>query len=158
MGVSGCGKSTVAIALAKATHGKYFDADDFHSAANIAKMAAGHPLDDADRAPWLARMRREVIDSAPSDTLTVLACSALKKAYRDRLDVGNDGVALVYLEGDQKTLMKRLHNRHGHYMKADMLASQLTALEAPSDDEGLTLSIVPQVDQIVREIRAAFNL
>ena len=158
MGVSGSGKSTVAIALAKATAGKFLDADDFHSAANVAKMASGHPLDDADRAPWLARIRREVIDPAPTGTLTVLACSALKKAYRDQLGVGTTGVALVYLEGDHETLMKRLQHRHGHYMKADMLASQLATLEAPLPDEGLTLSIAPPVDKIVLEIRTALDL
>lgn len=158
MGVAGSGKSTVAAALAATADGKFYDADDFHSAANIAKMAAGHPLDDADRAPWLATMRREVIDPAPSDTLTVLACSALKKTYRDQLGVGTAGVVLVYLEGDRETLSQRLRQRHAHYMKADMLTSQLATLEAPTDDEGLTLSIHPPVDLIVREIRSSFGL
>jgi gluconokinase len=158
MGVAGSGKSTVAAALAKTVDGRFLDADDFHPAANIAKMAAGHPLDDTDRAPWLARMRREVIDAAPPGKLTVLACSALKKAYRDQLGSGSAGVALVYLEGDKETLARRLQQRHDHYMKADMLASQFATLEAPSAAEGLTLSIGQPVAEIVREIRSAFGL
>lgn len=158
MGVAGSGKSTVGAALADAVHGKFHDADDFHPVANIAKMAAGQPLDDSDRAPWLARIRREVIDAAPLDTLTVLACSALKKGYRDQLGVSNDGVTLVYLEGDPETLAQRLQQRPGHYMKADMLASQLATLEAPSPSEGMTLSVDPPVDLIVRDIRSALDL
>ncbi|MES2477324.1 MAG: gluconokinase [Verrucomicrobiota bacterium] len=158
MGVAGSGKSTVGAALANACGGKFFDADDFHPAANVAKMAAGQPLDDADRAPWLATLRREVIDAAPPGSVTVLACSALKKSYRDQLGVGSDRVALVYLEGDRETLTQRLHHRAGHYMKADMLASQLVTLEPPSDEEGLTLSIDAPVDEIVRAIRSAFGI
>jgi gluconokinase len=158
MGVAGSGKSTIGAALADAVHGEFHDADDFHPAANIAKMAAGHPLDDADRAPWLATLRREVIDAAPAGTPTVLACSALKRAYRDELGVGTSGVALVYLEGSSETLTRRLSDRHGHFMRPEMLASQLASLEAPSPGEGLTISIVQPVDEIVRKIRSAFVL
>ncbi len=158
MGVSGCGKSTVGASLAATHHGKFHDADDFHSAANIAKMAAGHPLDDADRAPWLATMRHEVVDAAPAGSLTVLACSALKKSYREQLGVGTPGVALVYLHGDAATLTRRLQSRHGHYMKAGMLESQLATLEVPSQDEGISVGIAPPVEEIVRTIAVRVGL
>lgn len=158
MGVAGAGKSTVGTALAAAAGGKFLDADDFHPAANIAKMAAGQALDDDDRAPWLARLHREVISPAPPGTLTVLACSALKKAYRDQLGIGREGVAMVHLEGDRETLAQRLQQRPGHFMQAGMLASQLATLEAPGPGEGLTLSITQPVDRLVRSIRAAFGL
>lgn len=158
MGVAGSGKSTVGKMLATRSGGSFHDADDYHPAANISKMATGIPLDDADRAPWLARLRREVIDAAPIGNTTILACSALKRAYREVLGGGTAGVALVYLKGDAATLAKRLENRAGHYMKADMLASQLAALEEPSSEEGLILGIDATAMEIVKAIESALGL
>lgn len=158
MGVAGCGKSTVGTLLAARHGGTFHDADDFHPPANIAKMASGTPLDDLDRAPWLARLRKEVIDAAPTGGLSVLACSALKKIYRERLGVGTTGVALVYLKGDAATLADRLATRPGHYMKAGMLESQLAILEEPSPTEGVTVGIDPPVAQIVSAIESALGL
>lgn len=158
MGVAGCGKSTVGALLAARHGGPFHDADDFHPAANIAKMAAGTPLDDLDRAPWLERLRKEVIDAAPAGGLSVLACSALKKIYRERLGVGTTGVALVYLKGDPATLAHRLATRPGHYMKAGMLESQLAILEETSPAEGVTVGIDPPVPEIVTAIESALGL
>ena len=121
-------------------------------------MAAGIPLDDADRAPWLARMREEVVEDTAEGKLTVLACSALKRIYRGQLGVGSEGVALVYLKGDSTTLGGRLEKRSGHYMKAGMLASQLAILEEPLPDEGLTVGIGDSVTEIVRVIENSLLL
>lgn len=132
------------------------DADDFHPASNIAKMAGGTPLDDADRAPWLERLRKEVVDAA--EDFTVLACSALKKTYRTQLGVGTPGVALVYLQGSPALLTGRLAGRLGHFMKPGMLESQLAVLEEPSGEEGFTVGIEAPVERIVGEIEAALGL
>ena len=158
MGVAGSGKSTIGALLASSNGGQFHDADDFHPPENILKMASGIPLDDADRAPWLARLRREVIDAAPAGKLTVLACSALKRIYRHQLGVGTGGVVLVHLKGDPATLADRLAGRSEHYMKAGMLESQLAVLEEPSPDEGLTVDIASPADEIVATIEAALGL
>ena len=152
MGVAGSGKTTVGNLLASRNGGNFYDADDFHPPANIAKMASGMPLDDDDRAPWLARLREEVIDITPPGTLAVLACSALKKAYREQLGVGKMGVALVFLDGSADTLAARLEARPGHFMKAGMLTSQLATLEKPDEDEGVTVSIDQPMEEVVGEI------
>ena len=157
MGVAGSGKTTVGELLASRNGGKFYDADNFHPPANIAKMASGVPLDDDDRAPWLARLREEVVDRTPPGALTVLACSALKKAYREQLGVGKGGVALAYLQGNPATLAQRLASRSGHYMKAGMLASQLAVLEEPVPGEGITVSIDGSVEQIVAAIESALG-
>ena len=158
MGVAGSGKSTVGFLLASRNGGCFHDADDFHQLANIAKMAAGLALNDRDRAPWLERLRQEVIDPAPAGGLSVLACSALKKIYRDQLGVGTSGVALVYLKGDAATLTSRLASRPGHYMKAGMLESQLAILEEPLPAEGVTVGIDSPVEKIVAAIERALDL
>ena len=158
MGVAGSGKSTIGALLASRNDGLFHDADDFHPAENLAKMASGVPLDDADRAPWLARLREEVIDAGSAGKFSVLACSALKKVYRAQLGANTDGVALVYLKGDPTTLAERLAGRSGHYMKAGMLESQLAALEEPSPAEGVIVDIAPPADEIVGTIEAALGL
>lgn len=158
MGVAGCGKSTIGAILAARLGGKFIDADSFHPPANIEKMASGLPLNDDDRAPWLILLRREVIDTAPPNYLTVLACSALKKAYREILGVGNEGIALVYLQGDLDILATRLAARPNHFMKREMLESQLAILEEPTPAEGITLSICPPAEEIVAAIEAALDL
>lgn len=158
MGVAGAGKSTAGASLAAAIGGRFFDADDFHPAANIAKMAAGIPLDDADREPWLARLRDEVVAPAATGGYTVLACSALKRCYRRTLGVGMPGVALVYLKGDAATLADRLTKRTGHYMAAGMLESQLRTLEEPMPDEGITIGIDAGIAELVDRIQQALGL
>ncbi len=152
MGVAGSGKSTVGALLASRNHGRFFDADDYHPEANIRKMESGVPLDDTDRAPWLAKLRDEVIDATPSGGLAVLACSALRKSYRERLGVGSDGIALVYLKGEPELLTRRLATRSGHYMKGGMLESQIHTLEPPGPEEGFTVSIDQTAEEIVAEI------
>lgn len=158
MGVSGSGKSTVGALLAERNDGIFHDADDFHPLANISKMANGTPLNDEDRAPWLEKLRAEVIAIAPSDRLVVLACSALKKSYRKVLGVGTPGIALVYLKGDAEVLSDRLNLRAGHFMKSGMLESQLAALEEPDSQEGISVSIDAPLDEIVSSIEAALSL
>lgn len=158
MGVAGSGKSTVGALLAERHRGVFHDADAFHPPANVAKMASGKPLDDADRAPWLDRLKLEVVDAAQPGRLTVLACSALKRAYRDRLGVGNDGVSLVYLRGDEALLTSRLGSREGHFMKAGMLASQLATLEEPLAEEGIIIDIDAPVEEILMRIESALGL
>lgn len=158
MGVVGCGKSTVGALLASRNGGNFQDADDFHPPANIEKMAAGLPLDDTDRAPWLERLRQQVSDAAPAGGLTVLACSALKKNYRETLGVGTSGVMLVYLKGDSALLTNRLAARPNHYMKAGMLGSQLVTLEEPSAAEGVTVGIDSPVEEIVATIETALAM
>ena len=158
MGVAGCGKSTVGALLASRNGGSFYDADDFHPPANIAKMAAGEPLDDNDRAPWLERLRTEVIDAPLTGEMAVLACSALKKIYREQLSAGTSGVALVYLKGDAATLTSRLAARPNHYMKAGMLESQLAVLEEPSAAEGFTVGIESSVEEIVSSVEEAHGL
>lgn len=158
MGVSGSGKSTIARLLADRNGGRFYEGDNFHSAANIAKMAAGHPLDDADRAPWLATLRHDVIDAVPPGGFAVLACSALKRSYRETLGVGKNAVALVYLEGGKSILSTRMDHRIGHYMKIDMLGSQLATLEPPGPDEGFTVGIAGTPEEIVITIETALGL
>jgi gluconokinase len=158
MGVSGSGKSTVGALLAERNHGLFHDADDYHPPANIAKMAAGIPLTDEDRRPWLERLRLQVIDPAPPDKLTILACSALKKNYRELLGIHSEDVRLVYLQGSPETLALRLEHRTGHYMKPSMLESQLAALEEPHENEALIVGIEPHVDEITRVIESALGL
>jgi gluconokinase len=156
MGVSGVGKTTIGRLLAKRMGLAFFDADDFHPPTNIAKMSGGIPLDDADRRPWLDRLLREVIDPARSGNPAVLACSALKASYRKTLGIGEPGIHAVFLECDPAILEERLAARTGHYMKAEMLASQREALEVPSPAEALYLSaaLPPAaiVDRIVSEL------
>jgi gluconokinase len=158
MGVSGSGKTTVGQCLAARNNAAFFDADDFHPPANVEKMAAGMPLDDHDRAPWLARLRREVIDAVPPGGLAVLACSALKRAYRLQLGVGANGVALVYLQADPRVLERRIESRAGHFMKAGMLASQLAALEPPDADEGVTVEAREGEEATAIAIESALRL
>jgi gluconokinase len=150
MGVSGCGKSSVGKALAENLGWDFYDADDFHPPANIAKMAGGIPLDDSDRAPWLAALHELISSSLKADSPGVLACSALKERYRQQLMEGNDGVQLVYLKGSYDLIWSRMIARKEHYMKPHMLQSQFATLEEPTN--ALTIDISMSLDDIVREI------
>jgi gluconokinase len=132
MGVSGCGKTTIGRLLAQRLGCDFIDADDFHPPANVAKMAAGVSLEDADRWPWLARLNEELRLRAARAERTVLACSALKQAYRDRLMAGLARCELVYLRVSADLLRERLAGRRHRYMPASLLASQLATLEPPA--------------------------
>lgn len=128
MGVTGSGKTTVGRMLAEYLGCEFVDADDYHPASNIEKMRAGHPLNDDDRQPWL-EILREILIEKPD---VVLACSALKKAYRDVLRF-DDSVRLVYLRNDRETIRERLDHRQGHFMNPGLIDSQFDTLEEPVD-------------------------
>ena len=148
MGVSGSGKSTVGAALARALAVPFVDADALHPEANRAKMAAGIPLDDADRAPWLDAVGA-VLAAGP----VVVACSALKRTYRDRLRAAAPELRLVFLDGSPALLASRMAARPGHFMPASLLDSQLAALERPAPDEhAITADIAAPVTEIVASL------
>jgi len=132
MGVSGCGKTKVGKALARELGWRFIDADDLHPETNVAKMARGVPLADEDRWPWLDRVVAEMRRSSAAGEHAVVACSALKQAYRDRLAAGGD-VHVVYLKGDAATIAPRIAHRSGHFMPASLLPSQFAALEEPQN-------------------------
>jgi gluconokinase len=149
MGVSGCGKTTVGLALAQKLGAPFFDGDDFHPPQNVAKMSQGIPLDDDDRYPWLARLHDLIADHLARGESAVIACSALKKKYRDQLRQGNEGIRIVYLQGSFNLIWERMAARPAHYMKAEMLHSQFEALEPPSPHNTLIISVERSVDRIV---------
>ncbi|HXD09073.1 MAG TPA: gluconokinase [Anaerolineales bacterium] len=153
MGVSGCGKSSVGSALAKHLRWDFYDADDFHPPENVTKMASGTPLDDTDRAPWLAALHDLISASLKADRPGVLACSALREHYRQRLMDGNQGVQIVYLKGSYDLIWSRMEERTDHYMKPHMLRSQFEALEEPTN--ALSIDVSLSVDDIVQEILKA---
>jgi gluconokinase len=143
MGVSGCGKSTVGRMLAGRLGWDFFDGDDFHSPANIAKMRTGIPLTDEDRAPWLAALHNVLADTLRAGRHPVLACSALKERYRSSLRERIDGLRIVYLKGEFDLILARMQVRPGHYMKPGMLQSQFDALEEPADAWTFDVSLPP---------------
>jgi gluconokinase len=153
MGASGCGKSTIGEALASAAHGTFIDADHLHSPQNVAKMRTGTPLTDEDRAEWLKAVAHAIAQGQEGAHPLFIACSALKKSYRDLLRNGNVPPVFIWLHGPESLLRQRLEERQGHYMPASLLRSQLEALEAPTDDESiLTIDISPPADTIVRNL------
>ena len=133
MGVTGVGKSTIGTLLAEALGGRFIDADDYHPPLNVEKMRAGIPLDDNDRAPWLAALNTLLRDAEKHGETSVLACSALKHQYRQVLADGIAAFKVVHLHGTRATIAERLGARHGHYMNPALLDSQLATLEAPAD-------------------------
>lgn len=152
MGVAGCGKSTVARLLAEELGWDFLDADDFHSAENIAKMKSRIPLSDSDRAPWLSRLNELLISTLKEGRHPVLACSALKESYRTILSRGIDGLQFVYLKGSYDLIRSRISTRQGHYMKPEMLQSQFEALEEPVDALVVDVCLTPEeiVEKIIR--------
>ena len=150
MGVSGSGKTSVGKALADHLGWDFYDADDFHPPINISKMAGGIPLDDSDRVPWLAALHNLISSNLKKNQPCVLACSALKEHYRQKLLEGNKDVQLVYLKGAYDLIWSRISMREDHYMKPHMLQSQFDALEEPVN--ALTIDISSSADEIVREI------
>lgn len=147
MGVSGCGKTTVGKLLAERLGWDFYDADDFHPPENIAKMAAGIPLNDDDRAPWLSNLHDLISSSLHTGKSGVLACSALKERYRQTLLAGNPDTKIIYLKGSFELILARMKARTGHYMKSAMLESQFAALEEPID--ALKMDITLSADEIV---------
>jgi carbohydrate kinase (thermoresistant glucokinase family) len=153
MGVAGCGKSTVGALLAERLGWTYVDADWLHPAANVAKMSRGEALTDEDRWPWLATVGDRIDAIHREGGSVVLACSALKRSYRDALRGTRADMQLVYLKGERGTIEKRLATRSGHYMPATLLASQFAALEEPGKDEQpLIVSIEASPEEIVETI------
>lgn len=155
MGVSGCGKSSFGQALARALGLVFRDGDDLHPAENIAKMAAGQPLSDEDRAPWLARVGAYLAGEGGQ----VVACSALKRAYRDTLRSHAPNVVFVHLHGARAVLEARMTTRPGHFMPARLLDSQLATLEPPTTDErAIRVDIALSPDAQLAEVLAALRL
>jgi gluconokinase len=152
MGVSGCGKSTVARGVAESLDVTFAEADDFHPAENVAKMAAGAPLDDADRGPWLEALAAWMAEEAREGHSTVIACSALKRSHRDVLRAGPPNVVFVHLDGPVRVVADRLEERTGHFMPASLLGSQVAALEPLGPDEdGVTLDLRSDPGSLVED-------
>jgi gluconokinase len=153
MGVAGSGKSTIGEALAARLGWRYEDGDAFHPASNVAKMSAGQPLTDEDRWPWLKAIADEIDRLSASHERAVVACSALRRIYRDILVHGRHDIGIVYLEGTQALIGDRLGRRKGHFMPPGLLASQFKTLEPPTPDEHpITVSIDASVEAIVDDI------
>jgi gluconokinase len=153
MGVSGSGKSTIAAALAKELSWTFEDGDRFHPASNVAKMSAGQPLTDEDRWPWLGAIAEEIDRVCRANGHVVIACSALKRAYRDALIRGRNDVRIVFLDGSKALIADRLAYRKGHFMPPGLLDSQFKTLEPPQADENpITVSIDGAVETIIEDI------
>jgi len=155
MGPAGSGKTTVGELLAAQLGWDFFDADNFHSPANIEKMSRGIPLHDEDRIPWLHSLREAMLQWDSNGRNAILACSALKRSYRERLQI-NSSVKLVYLKASFELLRERLHSRKGHYAGEQILAGQFADLEEPAD--AITIDAAQSPEQIVAEIRERLAL
>jgi gluconokinase len=156
MGVSGCGKSTVAALVAGRLGWTFADGDDFHSAESVAKMQAGIPLDDADRAPWLARIAAWIAARVAASAPAVMVCSGLRRRYRDTITGGHPAVRIVYLEGSRTLIAARLAQRAGHFMPPALLDSQFAALEPPGPDENpIIVGVAEPPDRIAAAVVSA---
>lgn len=151
MGVSGAGKTEVGRRLAASLGAEFAEGDAYHPPENVEKMRRGVPLEDADRWPWLDRLSRQIGGWLDEGRTVVLACSALKQSYRDRLAAGRPGVHFVWLRGEEALIRARLELRRGHYMPPTLLPSQLATLEVPTD--AITVDIAASPDAIATQIR-----
>jgi gluconokinase len=159
MGVAGSGKSTIGDKLAERLNWNYEDGDKFHPANNVAKMSAGHPLTDEDRWPWLQAIADEIDRVCKAGQRVVIACSALKRAYRDILVHGRSDVRIIFLNGSEPLIASRLAQRQHHFMPRELLASQFKTLEPPDASEHpVTVSIDGSVDAIVDDIAHQLKL
>jgi len=156
MGVAGSGKSTLGKPLAQKLGWDFFDADEYHSAENIAKMTAGVPLTDSDRIPWLAALNQQLVSTLEANRHPILACSALKDKYRTLLLDGLEEMAVIYLKGSYDDIWYRLVSRQGHYMKENMLQGQFLALEEP--DHALVLDVSLPVEDMLEKIFTKYFL
>lgn len=159
MGVCGVGKTTVGRMLAERLGARFLEGDEFHPPANVEKMRAGTPLDDADREPWLRSLAAEMRRASAAGQDIVLACSALKHAYRDILAAGQRHISFIHLAGTPALIQARLDARQGHYMPPSLLPSQLAALEPPSaDEQAVTVDVSGTPQQILAAILAALKI
>ncbi|GIC78715.1 gluconokinase [Moritella sp. F3] len=160
MGVSGSGKSTIGLKIAQQLGVKFIDGDDLHPKANILKMAASQPLNDADREPWLERIRDACFSIEQKNETGVIVCSALRKDYRDQIRDGNKAITFIYLDGSFDLILTRMKARAGHFFSGDdMLRSQFNTLELPLQDEDdvLSIPINGTIDDIVTLSIEALN-
>jgi len=155
MGATGAGKTTIGTMLAAELNWQFADADAFHPPANIEKMSKGIPLNDADRAPWLDAMRKAILEWIAAGNNVVIACSALKRAYREELRASPE-VKIVYLKGNYELLAERIRRRHGHFAGEGILAGQFADLEEPED--AITVDAAKSPEEIVAEIRKQLGL
>jgi carbohydrate kinase (thermoresistant glucokinase family) len=159
LGVSGSGKTTVGIEIAKRLSYEFCDADDLHSAANIEKMHSGHPLDDADRIPWLNAVGQHMRDVLDDHAGVVVACSALKKSYRDIIRTYEPAAIFALLDGSQDVIMSRVLARHGSFMPPSLLASQFATLEPLTRDEhGATVEVADSVAATAERVLATLSV
>jgi gluconokinase len=157
-GVSGSGKTTIGKLLGHELRWQFIEADDFHPAWNIQKMRSGRPLIDEDRWPWLDCLRKQIEQLLAAGENVVLACSALKRAYRDRLRVSEE-IKFVFLRGDYAVVEKQLRSRRRHFMNPDLLQSQFDDLEEPqADEQALTVALGRTPEEIVEEIETKLHL
>lgn len=153
MGVSGCGKSTVGEGLAARLGWRFVEGDSLHPHENVAKMAAGQPLDDDDRAGWLLTLAALLAQAREAGQGLVISCSALKRAYRDQLRAGDPQALFVHLDGSRDVIAARIASRTHMYMPASLLDSQFAALEVPqSDEQALALSVLQPPAELIRHI------
>ena len=159
MGVSGCGKTTVAAILAGRLRWPFEEGDALHPQSNIEKMKAGHPLTDDDRAPWLESVAEWVGERLDAGENGIITCSALKRSYREVINRRGSGVVFVYLAGSRETIAARLTARHGHFMPSSLLDSQFADLEEPSSDEPqIRVDVGPAPGEIAQSIMEALGL
>ena len=157
-GVSGSGKTTIGKLLAERLGWRFYEADDFHPLANIEKMRSGRALTDEDRWPWLKLLREQIARSLAAKENAVLACSALKRAYRERLCVSDD-MKFAFLRGDYALIERQLRRRRGHFMNPVLLQSQFADLEEPQpDEEAITIELGRTPEELAEEIKANLNL